>query len=127
MLVEIGPWQNLTTVLLHFLRREKTSNGSSPSRPPVQKLGYSNKQEMANINKSKSRLLRETGVGSIREMHVVLKFFLLDGLGGSVKATVNISGSCLSQLPSAIASSSRTIQNNYSSSIIVKFSGKDLF
>lgn len=66
VLVEIGLWQNLTTVLLHFLRREKTSYGT-PSRPPIQRLEYSNKQEMADVNKARGRLLRETGVGSIRE------------------------------------------------------------
>ncbi|CAG8983808.1 hypothetical protein HYALB_00006774 [Hymenoscyphus albidus] len=65
VLVEVGLWQNLTTILLHFLRNEKMNGGSFPCRPPVQRLDYANKYEMAEVNKSNSRLLKETGVGSI--------------------------------------------------------------
>lgn len=57
--IKIGFWRNLTSVLLHFQRHEKTSDESS-SRVPT--LTYAGKSEMAEMTKEKARLLIHEGL-----------------------------------------------------------------
>jgi len=63
LLLEIGLWENLTTILLHFVRRE--NDPTIPARIPSASLDYAAKEEMGQVNKSKARLLAATGKESI--------------------------------------------------------------
>jgi len=67
VLIEIGLWANLTTILLFFVRKEKSPGKGSLARLPSTNLDYGTRSEMAEVNKSRARLLTEEGVGSIRE------------------------------------------------------------
>jgi hypothetical protein len=71
VLIEIGLWSGLTTVLLHFLRKEKTDAKSLTTRIPSTDLVYKDKSEVAEINICRARLIRGIGAGSIGE---ALKF-----------------------------------------------------
>jgi hypothetical protein len=57
VMMELGFWQNLTTILLHLLRNQAVPAGTFSSFP-VAALSYNDKAEMAQINKSRSDLLR---------------------------------------------------------------------
>lgn len=63
ILIEIALWENLTTILLHFLRKE--IDPTMPARIPPASLTYATKDEMVRINKSKARLLARTAPDSI--------------------------------------------------------------
>jgi len=65
VLLEIGLWYNMETVLLHFVRREKTAS-NPPGRVAAGKT-YASKLEMEEVNKSRNRLLMQVGRGSIAE------------------------------------------------------------
>lgn len=71
VLIEIGLWTSLTTVLLHFLRKEKTVAKSLTTRIPSTDLVYKDKSEIAELNLSRAKLIRGIGAGSIGE---ALKF-----------------------------------------------------
>lgn len=63
VLVEIGLWTNMTTLLLHFLRRQRASSISLGL--PTDDLSYQGKTEMKEVNEARWRLLTGTGNGSI--------------------------------------------------------------
>jgi hypothetical protein len=83
-LIEIGLWANMTTILLHFVRKEKLASKSATRISS--NLTYEGKAEMAEVNKAKNRLLMDAGTGSIEEQ---LEF----AMGRSF---MEIVGSCLS-------------------------------
>ena len=64
-LIEIGLWTNMTTILLHFVRKERTASKSATRISS--NLAYEGKAEMAEVNRAKNRLLMAVGTGSIEE------------------------------------------------------------
>jgi hypothetical protein len=79
VLIEVGFWQNLTTVLLHFQRNEAAVAGSFASIPTAS-LSYDSKAEMTQINRSRSDLLRSRRLlDSLRFMtgHTYVEIILL--------------------------------------------------
>lgn len=67
VLIEIGLWTGLTTVLLHFLHKEKTAAKSVTTRIPSTNLTYKDKSEIAEINLLRAKIIRGIGAGSIGE------------------------------------------------------------
>jgi hypothetical protein len=63
-LIEIGLWTSITTILLHFVRKERTALKSARISF---NLTYEGKAEMTEVNKAKNRLLMDGGTGSIQE------------------------------------------------------------
>jgi hypothetical protein len=67
VLIEIGLWADLTTILLHRTRNRRLSTRSLPLRLPSSRLTYTGKAEMADLNRTKSELFSEEDKGSIIE------------------------------------------------------------
>ncbi|KAJ5043133.1 uncharacterized protein L3040_004516 [Drepanopeziza brunnea f. sp. 'multigermtubi'] len=63
LLLEIGLWERLPTILLHFSRREH--DPTMTARVSQTSLIYETKEEMVRVNKSKGKLLTDTGPGSV--------------------------------------------------------------
>jgi len=67
VLIEIGLWQDLTSILLHRIRMKVQTQKPVIWRFPMAAVTYSGKAEAAELNKARAELLSENEPGSIME------------------------------------------------------------